>query len=183
MDKDIKKASLREVISLIKAGKTDQEIGAMFNLSSGSAIYSRLKIVGADKSTKKWDFTNIDQSMLDDIFWDIRQEKKLVIEKNFDNPSFSEEQINALKVIADEYINRSSKNEDDETKYKMFGRLLFEHANYKNKDIAAKQLNVPIPDPVMQRLDDFTNRSGLEKRFIVNKALEVFLDLYQNDLK
>ncbi|WP_270363294.1 hypothetical protein [Bacillus paranthracis] len=183
MDIDIDKASLQDIISLIQAGRTDQEIAAMKNYNSGSPVYNRLKIAGADKSLKKWNFTNINQTMLEQNFWDIREEKKAMNEKALDNNAFSEEQINALKILADNYNNQSSDSETEPTKYEMFGKLLFEHATYKNKDIATKQLNVPVPDLVMQRLDDFTNRSGLEKKFVVNKALEVFLDLYQSGLK
>lgn len=183
MEIDIDKASLQDIILLIRDGRTDQEIAAMKNYNSGSPVYNRLKIAGADKSSKKWNFTNINQSMLEQSFWDIREERKEVNEKILDNTAFSEKQINALKIIADNYNSRSLEIESEVTKYEMFGKLLFEHATYKNKDIATKQLNVPVPDLVMQRLDDFTNKSGLEKRFVVNKALEVFLNLYQSGLK
>lgn len=182
---DIDNASLRDIISLIKAGKTDLEIGAMKNYTSGSTVYRRLRIAGADKSSKKWDFTNIDESMLDQNFWDI-SEKDQINETSQNITSFSEEQINALKIIADDYINRTSHSEDqddEDTKYKMFGKLHLENARFKNKDNTTKQLNVPVLDAVMSQLDRFINSSGLEKKFVVNKALEVFLEMHHKDLE
>jgi hypothetical protein len=178
---DIDNASLGEIIKLIEDGNTDLEIAAMKNYNSGSPVYSRLKIAGADKSSKRWNFSNVNQSMIDRNFWEIREEKKAVNENSLGISAFSEDQITALKTIADKYLNQSS--DSDLTKYEMFGMLLFEHATYKNKDITTKQLNIPVPEFVMKRLDEFTNRSGLEKRFVVNKALETFLDLYQSGLK
>lgn len=118
MEIDIDKASLQDIISMIQVGRTDQEIAAMKNYNSGSPVYSRLKIAGADKSSKKWNFTNINQSMLEHNFWDIREEKKSMSEKTLDNNEFSEEQIDALKIIADSYINQCSDSETEPTNMK-----------------------------------------------------------------
>lgn len=182
MEIDIDKATLQDIISLILEGKTDKEIAAMKDYKSNSAVYTRLTAVGADKSSGKWDFTNVYQSFMEQNFWRLPTEKDSQRETGLEKSTFSEKEVITLKKIIGDYISRSENKETEALTYEKYGKLLFEHASYKNKDNTTKQLNVPVPDTVMQRLDEFINTSGLEKKFIVKKALEVFLDLYEGGL-
>jgi hypothetical protein len=182
MNRDIDKASLQDIISLISEGITEQEIAEMKGYKSPNTVSNRLKAVGAEQSSGKWDFAKIDSSMLTKPFWPISYSKDQS-RTSIELLPFSENEVNALKVIAEEYMRKSNERETETLKYEMYGKLLFEHASYRNKELTTKQLNVPVPETVMQRLDDFINTSGLEKKFIVNKALEVFLDLYDGDLQ
>lgn len=182
MNRDIDKVTLQDILQLLNEGKTEYEIAEMKNYKSPNTVSNRLKAVGADISSGEWDFTKIDSSMLSKPFWKISyssdQSKSAIALL-----PFNEFEINMLKLIAKEYMKKSNDKKTETIRYEMYGKLLFENASYRNKELTTKQLNVPVSEAIMHRLDDFNNTSGLEKRFIVNKALEVFLDLYDGDLQ
>ncbi|MCM3164371.1 hypothetical protein [Metabacillus litoralis] len=178
MEIDIDKATLQDIISLIEGGTTEQEICNSKGYKAASTVSNRLKAVGATcEFNGEWNFTKIDPSILTKQFWTISYSKdrsKTTVE----GLDLNEQEITTLKKIVEEYIKGNYERETETLKYELFGKLLFEHADYRNKDSLTKQLNVPVQEHVMQRLDDFANTSGLEKKFIVNKAIETFLDLY-----
>ncbi|WP_312098448.1 hypothetical protein [Niallia sp.] len=108
MVKDIDKATLQDIISLILEGKTDKEIAAMKDYKSNSAVYTRLTAVGADKSSGKWDFKNIHQSFLEQNFWSLPTEKESQRGTDTEKSTFSDKEVCTLKRIIEDYINNST---------------------------------------------------------------------------
>lgn len=183
METDIDKVTLQDIISLIEGGTSEQEICNLKGYKAASTVSNRLKAVGATcESNGEWNFTKIDPIILTKQFWTISYSKDKS-KTNFENLDLNEQEITTLKKLAEDFIKRNYEKDNETLKYELFGKLLFEHAAYRNKDSITKQLNVPVQELVMQRLDDFSNTSGLEKKFIVNKALETFLDFYDGNFQ